>query len=163
MTDDPYIEIMEDGLRTLAEGVDSLRDAVDELSEKAPFTALQMREMSRSEKFVTSAFLKRFEQLEDITARMMRTALQAAGTDTGNLQNADIGRRLERLGIIADNRAWRRVVDRRNLLAHEYPNAHEKRAQRFNGAWELADVLFTTAEAVSKELQKRLAERKSDD
>lgn len=93
------------------------------------------------ERTAAAALLKRVEQQQDILARLFRTALIADGVDVSAMTARDIANRMERLGALADARAWSDLVRLRNRLVHEYPVAPTEQFDRVVSAVAAVPVL----------------------
>lgn len=137
--------------RRVGEGMDEARDLLGPV----PATQSAYAALDKVQRTAATAILKRFEQLQDILSRLMRTALIADGIDIGAFTTRDIANRLEKLNALPDARQWSEIVRLRNRLAHEYPVGAEEQLSR------LTDVLARASDlsAIHLSLQSFLREQ----
>lgn len=134
-------------LAALAQAADAVLTGLDEaldLLAPVPATAADFDALDKLQRTAAAAVLKRVEQLQDIIARMFRTALIADGVDIAAMTARDIANRMEKLGALADARAWSDIVRLRNRLAHEYPVSPAERFDRLTSATAAAPALRRT-------------------
>ena len=81
------------------------------------------------------ALLKRFEQLQDQTARLARLAIELELERTDRVTVRDLANAMERRGIVGDADRWVDLNNLRNQLVHEYPVATRERVDRVNECW----------------------------
>lgn len=140
MTDAPERMI----LATLVEAADAVATGLDEALEllgQPPQSVEAFRSLDKIQRTAAAALLKRVEQLQDIVARMFRTALIADGVDISGLTTRDVANRMEKLGALADARGWSDLVRLRNRLVHEYPVAIAEQFDRVASAIAAAPAL----------------------
>jgi hypothetical protein len=131
-------------LRALADAAEAVAVGLDEaigLLQPLPLTAERFTSLDLVQRTAAAALLKRVEQLQDIIARMFRTALIADGADVGGMTARDIANRMEKLGALADARAWSDIVRLRNRLVHEYPVGATEQHNRVLSALDAAPAL----------------------
>jgi predicted nucleotidyltransferase len=136
--------------RTLAQTIaaalrvsEALRLSLDDLRVIAPLSPERVWNLTRQEQKDVLAFLKSFEQLEDITVhRLIRGILDEMLIDTSRWSVRDAFDRMEKAGAIENAARFIEIARLRNRLVHEYPMDDARRAKRINDAWEAAPVLL---------------------
>lgn len=131
-------------LLALAHGSDAVETGLAEALELlggVPQDAAAFAALDKVQRTAAAALLKRVEQQQDILARMFRTALIADGVDIAQMTARDIANRMEKVGALADARAWSDLVRLRNRLVHEYPVAPAEQFDRVASAAAAAPVL----------------------
>lgn len=121
-------------LASAAEAVATGLDEALELLGEPPRSVAAFGSLDKLQRTAAAALLKRVEQQQDILARMFRTALIADGVDIASMTARDIANRMEKLGALADARAWGDLVRLRNRLVHEYPVAIGEQYDRVSSA-----------------------------
>jgi hypothetical protein len=156
------IDAISVGRDTLNYCRESLAIAIRLQEDRPPFTGESLAALSDAHSLAASGYLKRFEQLEDICTRMMRSILAYDRVDIAELGNLAMFDMIEKRRLIADAREWRKIRDQRNELVHEYPSKMADRANRFNVAWQLHDSLLETADSIARKLDDILDEAAND-
>jgi predicted nucleotidyltransferase len=129
---------------------DALSLSVAELAGVLPATAAQAAAFDRAAQKDVLAFLKTFEQLQDLLAnRVARAALAQAALDITRMAVRDAFDELEKRGAIADARRFVDMQRLRNRLVHEYPMDDARRAERINAAWAMAPALLEELERLA--------------
>jgi hypothetical protein len=129
---------------------EDLRLSRADLDGKAPFAPEALAAMDRTTQKDTLAFLKTFEQLQDVLAnRLVRAILAETGTDTSGWSVRDAFNRMEALGALPDAGRALEIAKLRNRLVHEYPMSAARRAERINAAWAMAPALLEDAETLA--------------
>lgn len=89
------------------------------------------------------AFLKSFEQLQDLTSnRLIRGVLIVAEVDVVGISARDAYDKAEKAGALADAARFVDIGRLRHRLVHEYPMDAAARARRINDALALAPALI---------------------
>jgi hypothetical protein len=131
--------------RKVAAGADELmplfRDAM-------PFAGDDLEELDLIQRTAATAFLKRFEQLQDLIARAARAIAGWTGVATGSMTHRDIANWLEKHALVTDAEAWMVAVRLRNRLVHEYPIEEEEQVLRLNESWALMPMLRTVTDTL---------------
>lgn len=140
MTSTPEQAILA-ALAAAAEAVAVGLDEALELLGGPPQSVESFGRLDKIQRTAAAALLKRVEQLQDILARMFRTALLADGVDISGMTARDVANRMEKVGGLADARAWSDLVRLRNRLAHEYPVAVAEQFDRVASAVAAAPAL----------------------
>ncbi|MEH3106509.1 MAG: hypothetical protein PGN09_04260 [Sphingomonas fennica] len=92
------------------------------------------------------AFLKRYEQFEDLIHRTLRLVSQAMDLGRRDFMTPrDVANRAEKFGVVEDAEDWANAVRARNALSHEYPLDPHKRAGQINAAWAAVPTLTSVA------------------
>jgi len=133
-------------LSALAEASEAVAMGLDEALEllgPPPATLAEFQALDKVQRTAAAALLKRVEQLQDILARMFRTALIADGAEISDMTARDIANRMEKVGALADARAWSDLVRLRNRLVHEYPVAIGEQHDRVRSAIAAAPALHS--------------------
>jgi hypothetical protein len=113
----------------------NLELSLAEMSAMGPVTAGLVDNATRAQHKDIQAFLKTFEQLQDLTAnRLIRAILVDLAIDTTGWSARDAFDKMESLGALQDAREFRKIAQLRNRLVHEYPMSSDRRAQRINDA-----------------------------
>lgn len=131
-------------LEALLEAVERVSTGFDEareLLEPVPVSPAEFEKLDKVQRIAAAALLKRFEQLQDLLARLLRTALLADGADISAMTARDIANRMEKLGALPDAAQWSQVVRLRNRLAHEYPVSRLEQFNRLSSALAQVEVL----------------------
>lgn len=146
---------------------ESLALSLADMAAFAPVTAAMVEHATRAKHKDTQAFLKTFEQLQDLVAnRLIRAILVEEAIDTSGWSARDAFDKMEALGALQDAHEFRKIAQLRNRLVHEYPMSAERRAQRINDAIAAArrlrlDVVSLVGHA--DELLERDADRRADE
>lgn len=103
----------------------------------------QLEHLSEEQQEAIDAFLKRFENLQDIIeGRLFRGLLILEHEDLHGRSSRDIANLLEKLGALGSATHWRGLTILRNKLAHEYPTQPDRQAARLNEAYAAIDELI---------------------
>ena len=116
-----------------------------------PVTVDNIDRLSPSDETAVLAFIKRFEQFEDLLGRTLKAISKIM--EHGKIErltSRDVAHRAWALGILTDERSWSDAVRSRNALAHEYPLDPAKRAAQLNNAWNARETLTTTWASILK-------------
>lgn len=114
-----------------------------------PLDAARMTSLSDLERTQLDAFIKRFENLQDMMdAQILRGVLALEEVDLSGKTPRDLSNLLEKWGIIDSAAEWRELRDLRNTLAHEYPREPNIQVERLNRAYESIDSLLGLLERV---------------
>jgi len=101
------------------------------------------------------AFLKRFEELQDLTQRkLFRLVLITEDEDPRDYTTAELVGWIEKLGLV-ETRTWRAASSVRNVLVHDYPLNAAQEVDRANSAWTNLPTLRAGADAAIKHLMSR--------
>ena len=114
-----------------------------------PVTADGIDALSVRDETTVLAFLKRFEQFEDLLGHALKAISKIM--EHGKIErltSRDVAHRAWALGILSDEKIWSDAVRTRNALAHEYPINPEKRASQVNNAWKARGTLNDTWAAI---------------
>lgn len=134
-------------LAALASAADAVAIGLDEALEllgPPPRSVDAFGKLDKVQRTAAAALLKRVEQLQDILARMFRTALISDGVDISGMTARDVANRMEKLGALTDARTWSDLVRLRNRLVHEYPVAIGEQFDRVASAIAAAPELRRT-------------------
>lgn len=120
-----------------------LRRSRQALAGVLPVTAADVGTLPAPAEDAIDAFLKRFEQLQDLIQNgLFRTLALLEGESVAALSRRDIALLMEKLGVIDAADTWSELALLRNMLAHEYPGRPDKQAQRLNLAYAAATPLL---------------------
>ncbi|MFP4358528.1 MAG: hypothetical protein ACLFSZ_08855 [Puniceicoccaceae bacterium] len=115
-------------------------------------------EKKNTELFESLAALnERFSKLQDLLASAMRQSAALAGEETRD--SLRVIAFFSKIGVIADEEAWRTCRAFRNLSAHEYSTDPQATASHFNTLHELAPVLAGTSRNLIDFCEKSLGIR----
>ncbi|HEX8445973.1 MAG TPA: hypothetical protein VF649_05095 [Sphingomonas sp.] len=146
----------------LRSGVDRCRRIVAGVEELHPFLAnvlpVQDDDLARLpvvQRIASIALLKRFEQLQDMLGRLVRTLLSWTGEDVRELTRRDVANWMERLRLVETSDDWLDLTGLRNRLVHEYPINEIEQVDRVNECWVAMPRLVTIFDAVQAYLAKQ--------
>lgn len=145
-------------LRALLEAVERVSTGFEEareLLEPIPNSPGEFNRLNKVQRIATAALLKRFEQMQDLLARLMRTALLADGADISTLTARDIANRMEKLRALPDAARWSEAVRLRNRLAHEYPTSSAEQFDRLSSALDQIETLHAAHASVLTFLERQ--------
>ena len=126
--------------RRLAE---SLRASVSEMAAHAPLSAERIDSLDRAAQKDVLAFIKSFEQLQDLASnRLIRGILVASDVEVVGIAARTAYDLAEKAGALEDAARFADIGRLRNRLAHEYPMDAAARAKRVNDAYALAPALL---------------------
>lgn len=115
--------------------------------------------LSFEEETSVRAFLKTFEQFQDMAARrLLRLYLVIMGEDVRGLTARDAFDRAETVGVLDSADAFFEVQRVRNKLAHEYPMDNQRRARRINEAHSAATTLLDEYQILAAKARELLGE-----
>ena len=117
-----------------------------------PTTPAKLLEIDQGGDLAVTSFLKRFEQTEDLSARMLRALLAFDQEDTRVMSNRDVAETVAARGLVPSFATWWQIVKLRNELVHEYPADLDTRVERVNKAWQYYEALRAIADTVIREL-----------
>ena len=121
----------------------SLWASLDDMAAHAPLTAGRVDALDRAAQKDVLAFLKAFEQLQDLTSnRLIRSVLVVSGSEVARMSAIDAYNEAEKFGALEDARRFLEIARLRNRLVHEYPMDAAARAKRVNDAYALAPALL---------------------
>lgn len=139
----PESGLLRQSLDAAARLARNLRLSQSDLASKAPFGADGAAAMDRGTEKDVLAFLKTFEQLQDVLAnRVVRAILAATGTDASGWTARDAFLRMESIGALENAQRALDLARLRNRLVHEYPMSAARRADRINAAWSMTPALL---------------------
>lgn len=120
-----------------------------------PYKGTDAAALPLIERTAAVAFIKRFEQLQDLIARLTRAVASWEGVDATSLTNRDIGDWLEKRVLLDKAEDWMIAVRMRNRLAHEYPVDEAEQVRRLNECWALMPLLHGILGALDGWLQQK--------
>ncbi len=122
-----------------------------------PITTATLEEEKKNVDLFESlaAMNERFSKLQDLLASAMRQSAGLAGEETRDFLRVIAF--FSKIGVIADEEAWRTCRAFRNLSAHEYSTDPQATASHFNTLHELAPVLAKTSQSLIEFCEKSLA------
>ena len=138
--------------RLVSAGVDEL---IGPLAPALPFAGGDLAALSLDERTAALAFLKRFEQLQDLTGRLCRITIAFEGEDATELTQRDLGNWLSKDGFVGETVDWLAMSRLRNRLVHEYPLEEEEQVSRLNHVWAFMPALRTITGALDDHLVKK--------
>lgn len=87
------------------------------------------------QRIASIALLKRFEQLQDQSARLARAVIELDLEQHRRLTVRDIANEMERRSVVEDADEWTDLNNLRNQLVHEYPVGDREQVERVNECW----------------------------
>ncbi len=103
---------------------------------------------------LVNSFLFNYMKLQDkIGAKLFRAVLwELREVDDESMPMRDILNRLEKLQLIEDAKAWDRLREIRNAIAHEYPLDIEERVENIAAAMQGYSLLKTIDAAIRRKV-----------
>lgn len=144
MTSDPSTEeIFIENLRSAERIGGRLFQSTQKLSLVMPISAAEIDRLDDNTQESVDAFIKRFEQLQDIIEnRLFRGIALLEQEDVYGKSKRDLTLLMEKFGIIESADKWSLLSMLRNKLAHEYPGDSVKQVERINEAYNSAQTLI---------------------
>ena len=104
---------------------------------------------------LVNSFLFNYMKLQDkIGAKLFRAVLwELREIDDESMPMRDILNRLEKLQLIEDAKAWDRLREVRNAIAHEYPLDIEERVENIAAAMQGYGLLKTIYAAIRRKVR----------
>ena len=126
------------------------------VSDLLPVSAAGMQEMPRERLVEIDAFLKRFENAQDIVQRrLFRAVLMAEGESIRGQPAAEIADQLQARGALASAAQWKALAELRNRLSHDCPLDPDIQASRINAVNDAVPVLVDTVDAVKRYVDRQ--------
>ena len=120
-----------------------LKEAMDKLAPLFPVTGIILDGLSVEQVAFFELFTGRFSKLQDLMgANLYPRLLAYVGETQDTVTFMDKLNRLEKIGLIDNAEAWKKIRDKRNHLSHEYPNDPSKAAEPLNQVHEFAFILL---------------------
>lgn len=149
MTRDEERELLAEYLGSSAMIAETFRETCELVERLLPTATDRIDTIKGPDKIAILAFLKSFEQFEDVLQKTMKTIIQVMEQGrVERLTGVDIANRGANLGIFDDADPWSDAVRTRNALAHEYPRQPEKRVAQVNNAWSARTTLTEVWNAI---------------
>ena len=111
--------------------------------------------LSVIERITSIALLKRFEQLQDQTARLARAALELDLERVARMTVRDVANGMEKRNIVDDADDWADLNNLRNQLVHEYPIGDREQVERVNECWTAMPKLVAIHDRLRKYLLRQ--------
>lgn len=149
-------ELIRDILSTTRLCVAALRRSLSQVEQLFPLTPERLSDIDLDTADLLAAFLKRFENLVEISHRQLfRAALVLGGEEHQHESARQIRDRLGRLEILADPDEWKKVMDARHRTAHVYPLGDVRAAAALNDAFAMAHRAMGLIAPMPAELERR--------
>ena len=121
-----------------------------------PMSAAGMQDMPRERLVQIDAFLKQFENAQDIVQRrLFRAVLMAEGESIRGQPVAEIADQLQARGALSSAAEWKALAEPRNRLIHDYPLDPDIQASRINAVADAVPVLVDTVDAVKRYVDRQ--------
>ena len=128
---------------------DRLCWSMQQLSEKEPFTAESMSQLTDIELAIFDQFIIRFSKLQDVMGAKLLPAVIELTHEEGDLNTfIDKLNRLEKIGALSSVDQWLKLREMRNQFAHDYPDDPEIQASLLNKAFDMAKYLLSSLDHV---------------
>lgn len=115
-----------------------------------PIAAAALVESSKTLALEVDAYLKRFEQLQDVLSnRLGRAVLAKIGDDVSVYAARAAFDRLESIGGLRSADAFFEITKLRHRLAHDYPASPDDQAATLNRAWAVTPALLEAYDSLS--------------
>lgn len=128
---------------------DRLRWSMQQFSEKRPFSAKSISQLTDIELAVIDQFTIRFSKLQDaMGAKLLPTVLELT-REEGDLNTfIDKLNRLEKIGALNSADEWLKLREMCNQFARDYPDDPEIQSSLLNKAFDMANNLLNTLDHV---------------
>lgn len=113
-------------------GIDELRPFLEPV---LPVSGDDLYALPVIERIASIALLKRYEQLQDMLARLLRAYVSWELEDVRAMSRRDQANQAEKFGMVADADDWMEAAELRNRLVHEYPVEEAEQVDRVNECW----------------------------
>lgn len=141
--------LLAEALEMSARNLEQLTWLRPRLADLLPLSAATMASLSRDRLIEIDAFLKRFENAQDIMQRrLFRALLMAEGEAVRGQPSAEIAERLVTRGALGDAAPWKALAELRNRLSHDYPLDPAVQAERVNQVDGAIPILVATLDEV---------------
>lgn len=136
MTGDAERRLLAEYLATCERLATRFEEVCAQAGAHLPTTPNGLAALETADENTLLAFIKRFEQFEDMLQRTIKTvSIIMEHGKFERLTARDVTDRAVNFGIVDDGDRWAEAVRTRNALAHEYPLRPDKRAEQLNRAW----------------------------
>ncbi|MBL4743082.1 MAG: hypothetical protein JKX87_00320 [Cycloclasticus sp.] len=124
---------------------DRLGWSMQQFSEKRPFSAKSISQLTDIELAVIDQFTIRFSKLQDAMGAKLLPAVLELTREEGDLSTfIDKLNRLEKIGALNSADEWLKLREMRNQFAHDYPDDPEIQSSLLNKAFDMANKLLST-------------------
>lgn len=128
---------------------DRLRWSMQQFSEKRPFSAKSISQLTDIELAVIDQFTIRFSKLQDAMGAKLLPAVLELTREEGDLNTfIDKLNRLEKIGALNSADEWLKLREMCNQFAHDYPDDPEIQSSLLNKAFDMANNLLNTLDHV---------------
>lgn len=135
--------IFTENLRSAELVAQRLSLSMKKLAQLFPISADRINHLDGDTQESLDAFVKRFEQLQDIVeSRLFRGIAFLEQEDVGAMSKRDVTILMEKLGAVRSADEWSMLSILRNKLAHEYPDDPEMQSSRLNEAYASSSLLI---------------------
>ena len=151
MTRDEVLEATREAAVSAEELAAHLERLAARLSSVLPIEPEELASWGDDPRERLHAFLRMFEQLYDLTGRVLfRGFLSLANENLRGMSAQNQARRMEALRGISSAERWLELGTTRNTLVHDYPRNASAQAQRANRAWsDLSDLVAATRQSIA--------------
>ena len=134
----------------------ALQRSLQQVSGVLPATAGALARMSLKDADRVAAFLKRFENLVEVSRKQLfRAALVLAGEEHEHASARQIRERLGELELLSEPNEWAEVVEARHRAAHVHPAGDVRAADALNEAYRQARAALHLIGPMPDELERR--------
>lgn len=141
-------DVIDNGLVACGRVVTGVGELTPILVGLLPIELAEFNELDLLQRTACVALLKRYEQLQDLTGRVMRAVVSWEQADTSPLTQRDLANWMERLRFVDDADRWIDLAFLRNRLVHEYPIEESEQVDRVNETWRTLPELIEIVNSI---------------
>lgn len=150
--------LVQGALEATAACLAAMRRSLDQMQRLLPVTPGQLKAMTLEDADRVAAFLKRFENLVEVSQRQLfRASLVLAEEEHQHISARQVRDRLGGLGLLAEPDDWKLIVEARHRTAHVYPSGDDRAADALNAAFAQAERAVQLIAPMLAEVEARFA------
>ena len=135
--------------------IERLKDVLNRLEKIYPLTLERFKNLTPEEKDMLDTLAFRFSKLQDlIGSKIFREYLQEVGFIVEDKAFLELLKEIEKEGIV-DIDSWSEFRKVRNILAHDYPDDLEEKAEAINYLIEKSPNLIGVIEKIESKINKQ--------
>ncbi len=135
--------------------IERLKDVLNRLEKIYPLTLERFKNLTPEEKDMLDTLVFRFSKLQDlIGSKIFREYLQEVGFIVEDKAFLELLKEIEKEGIV-DIDSWSEFRKVKNILAHDYPDDLEEKAEAINYLIERSHNLIGVIEKIESKINKQ--------
>jgi len=135
--------------------IERLKDVLNRLEKIYPLTLERFKNLTPEEKDMLDTLAFRFSKLQDlIGSKIFREYLQEVGFIVEDKAFLELLKEIEKEGIV-DIDSWSEFRKVKNILAHDYPDDLEEKAEAINYLIERSHNLIGVIEKIESKINKQ--------